>query len=85
MPRALKATSPAEPKTRRVAPVAERKRTPVRRKPAALASPEFEAGAHYEEIAHLAYLNWLGRGASEGNPEQDWFEAEQSIRAKYIA
>ncbi len=81
MPRALKATSSAEPKTRRSAPVVERKRTPVRRK----ATPEFDAGAHYEEIAHLAYLNWLGRGASIGNPEQDWLEAEQAVRAKLAA
>ena len=81
MPRALKSAAIAEPKTRTVT---ERKRTPVRRKPAVLAAPKFDSGAHYEEIAHLAYLNWINRGAEVGTPEQDWFAAEQSIREKYV-
>lgn len=85
MPRALKSASTAEPTAQQSRAPSERKRTPVRPKPAALTVPEFNAGAHYEEIAHLAYLNWLQRGAEVGNPEQDWFEAEQSIRAKYLA
>jgi hypothetical protein len=84
MPRAIATT----PKTRRSAPTTERKRTPVRRKPAALraeAAPQFDAAAHYDEIAHAAYLNWMARGGENGSPEQDWFLAEQSVRAQYAA
>ncbi len=85
MPRALKAASPLESKPRRVA--AERKRTPVSRKakPAPAPVAEFDPSAHHDEIAHAAYLKWIERGYVIGSPEQDWFEAEQSVRAKYAA
>lgn len=80
MPRAAKAVIAApkiQPKTK---PLAERKRTPVRRKPPVA----FDLSAHREEIAHTAYLNWLARDGGAGNPEEDWFLAEQSVRAKYV-
>jgi hypothetical protein len=34
---------------------------------------------HYDEIAQAAYLNWMGRGGLNASPEQDWFQAEQSV------
>ncbi len=83
MPRARTATPPAvEPKPRRSAPVAERKRTPVRRKSA---TTEFDAAAHYDEIAASAYLNFLARDGAPGSPEDDWFQAEIYVRSKYSA
>jgi hypothetical protein len=35
-----------------------------------------------EQIASLAYSLWQERGCPEGNPEEDWFKAEQEIRVK---
>lgn len=36
-----------------------------------------------EEIARLAYALWQSRGCPDGSPEQDWFAAEEKIRASY--
>lgn len=84
MPTAKTASKLAtEPKTRRSAPITERKRTPVRRKVVA-AIPEFDIAMHKDEIAEAAYLNWLARAGAAGSPEQDWFQAEQAVRAKYL-
>lgn len=81
MPRTLKATVTAKPRAEaKPRVVAERKRTPVRRK---VTAPVFDAAAHQAEIAHAAYMNWLARDADAGSPEDDWFRAEQSVRAKY--
>lgn len=63
-------------------PVVERKRTPVRRK---TLTTEFDADAHYEEIAASAYLNFLARDGAPGSPEEDWLQAEVYVRAKYAA
>jgi hypothetical protein len=83
MPRAKTAATPAvETKPRRSAPVAERKRTPVRRKTATL---EFDPAAHYDEIAAAAYLNFLARAGTAGSSEEDWFIAETTVRAKYVS
>jgi hypothetical protein len=35
-----------------------------------------------EQIAALAYALWQERGCPEGAAEQDWFEAEQQVRAR---
>ena len=35
-----------------------------------------------EEIARLAYFFWEDRGRTGGSPEDDWFRAEQEIRAR---
>jgi hypothetical protein len=35
-----------------------------------------------EQIAALAYALWQERGCQDGNPEEDWFRAEQEIQAK---
>ena len=36
----------------------------------------------YEEIASLAYSFWEARGCAGGCPEDDWFAAEQQLRAR---
>ena len=38
-----------------------------------------------EQIATMAYYLWLERGASGGGSDQDWFRAEQIVRAKATA
>lgn len=35
----------------------------------------------YEEISVLAYSLWEARGRPEGTPEEDWFKAEETLRA----
>jgi len=34
-----------------------------------------------QEIAILAYQFWQERGCPIGSPEEDWFRAEQSLKA----
>jgi Protein of unknown function (DUF2934) len=46
-------------------------------------SPEFDADARREEIAEVAYRNWLARANGPGSPEEDWLKAEVDVRAKY--
>jgi len=36
----------------------------------------------HEDIAALAYSYWEGRGSQGGSPEDDWFRAEQELRAR---
>ncbi len=36
----------------------------------------------HEEIAALAYSLWQARGCPEGTPEEDWFNAERTLKAK---
>lgn len=84
MPRTTKALSPTlEPKTRRTAPLTERKRTPVTRKQTTPMS-QFDEEAHRDEIAEAAYLNWLQRGGAPGDPADDWCLAVSTVRAKYL-
>jgi hypothetical protein len=33
-----------------------------------------------EQIARRAYEIFLARGGQQGNPEQDWFQAERELR-----
>lgn len=81
MPRVAKAVIAAPPAKTKTKPLAERKRTPVRRKvPVA-----FDPASHQAKIAHAAYLNWLARDGGAGNPEEDWFLAEQAVRTKYVS
>jgi hypothetical protein len=35
-----------------------------------------------EQIARLAYSLWQARGSVNGSPEDDWFRAEQELKAK---
>lgn len=90
MPRTKAATTPSvAPKTRRAPAMTERKRTPKAKAVTAVepevAVIEFEPSAHYDEIAQVAYLKWLGRSGAPGSPEEDWLAAELEVRAKYAA
>lgn len=35
----------------------------------------------HEEIAALAYSLWQGRGCPGGTPDEDWFKAEEALKA----
>lgn len=37
-------------------------------------------GPSHEQIARRAYEIFLARGSKQGNPEQDWFQAERELR-----
>ena len=75
MPRTQKApTESTKPKAHRGA-----RKKPVG-VPAAPPVPPFEAAAHYEEIAEVAYSKWLER---QGSKEEDWMKAEAEVRARY--
>jgi hypothetical protein len=45
--------------------------------------PEFDAEAHRQEIAQIAYRLWLERADGPGSPEEDWLKAVSEVRAKY--
>jgi len=45
--------------------------------------PEFDAEAHRQEIAQVAYGLWLERADGPGSPEEDWLKAASEVRAKY--
>jgi hypothetical protein len=34
------------------------------------------------EIARLAHSYWEARGGIDGSPEEDWFRAEQELKAR---
>ena len=36
----------------------------------------------HEEIAALAYSYWQARGCPHGTREEDWFRAEEELKAK---
>ncbi len=36
----------------------------------------------HDEIARLAHQYWTERGYRHGNPEEDWYRAEQDLRKK---
>ena len=37
---------------------------------------------YWKEIAILAYYFWQERGCPIGSPEEDWFRAEQAVKAE---
>jgi hypothetical protein len=39
----------------------------------------------YEQVQALAYLLWLQRGSPIGSPQEDWFQAENQLRAMQSA
>lgn len=39
-------------------------------------------GPSHEQVAALARKYWAERGYQEGRQEEDWFRAEQELRAK---
>jgi hypothetical protein len=46
------------------------------------AKENVEGAEHlHEQIAALAYSLWEQRGRVEGNPEEDWFRAEEELKS----
>lgn len=41
-----------------------------------------DTAAEREEIERLAHSYWEARGCPEGSAEEDWFRAEQEVRAR---
>lgn len=37
----------------------------------------------HDKVAMRAYDKWVKRGRAPGNPEKDWFEAEQELKAEF--
>ena len=86
-------SSPSKVRPRRTATTARSKHSVAAEKPVSPAEdPETEtslavsnisessAEPSRDEIARLAYLNWLDRGCQNGSAEEDWFRAEQQLR-----
>jgi hypothetical protein len=42
------------------------------------------ASPDYHDIARLAYSHWEARGRMAGSADEDWFKAEQEIRARRL-
>lgn len=61
-----------------VAPAATAQASPATAKPANAA---VNHAVESDQVARVAYFLWLERGATPGNPEQDWFRAERIIRS----
>ena len=45
--------------------------------------PITSAGPMQHEIAVEAYTRFLLRGARDGHADEDWFEAERTVRERY--
>ncbi|HLI04582.1 MAG TPA: DUF2934 domain-containing protein [Terracidiphilus sp.] len=45
-------------------------------------APIESSGPTHEQIAELARKYWAQRGYTDGHHEEDWFRAEQELRAK---
>jgi hypothetical protein len=77
-----------KPKSTRPKISAKPRRTSPRKPPVVTARPEpAEAplpvhGLDQEEVARLAYAYWLERGGQGGSAENDWYRAEQELRAR---
>jgi len=48
-------------------------------------APSTETHPTHEQIASLAYALWQQRGCPDGSSEEDWFRAEQDLKARLEA
>jgi hypothetical protein len=46
-------------------------------------TPQSETQLQNQDIANIAYALWQQRGCPEGTAEQDWLEAEQTMRVDF--
>ncbi len=72
----------AETEKKAKAPAKPRKtaaKAPAKKTNAAAAHP---VSVSHEEIRQLAHRFWAERGHPQGQPELDWFRAEQELRGK---
>ena len=68
-----KAKAPAKPKAKAKA---------TTKKVAAKPTPISNHAPSHDQIAELARKYWAERGYADGQHEEDWFRAEQALRAK---
>lgn len=61
-----------------VAPAATAQASPATANPGPAA---INHAVESDQIARVAYFLWLERGATPGDPEQDWFRAERIVRS----
>ena len=73
------ATSPKKPAT--ASKTAAKLRKPAAKKPVVLAKVTPISVPH-QQIAELAHHFWTERGGAHGHDAEDWFRAEQELRAK---
>ena len=57
--------------------------TDVSPSPETIAPSELETqGSDQSDIARLAYSLWEARGSQPGSPEEDWYTAEEQLKAR---
>jgi hypothetical protein len=69
----------AEKVTKAKAPAA--RKTAAKKTSGAVEPPQPRSVSH-DDIRQLAHRYWAERGQPHGNPEADWFRAEQELRGK---
>jgi DUF2934 family protein len=72
---------PFEPAERKPAPKKPIAKKSVLKKPVASANGASSSITH-DQVALLAHRFWIERGRKHGHHEEDWFRAEQELRAK---
>ena len=73
-----------KPKRARSRSTATPRRTAGKRTDSATPNGAPHAGVDASEIARLAHALWEARGGQGGSPEDDWFHAEQELRARCV-
>jgi len=71
-----------KPKRARTRSTAAPRRMAVRKSGTDASNGASHANVDPSEIARLAHALWEGRGGQGGSPEDDWFRAEQQLRAR---
>ena len=71
-----KAKAPAKPRKTATEKTSTAKKTKAPVKPIKMPTPS------HDQIAELARKYWADRGYTDGQHEEDWFRAEQELRAK---
>ena len=77
-------TEAEKPKRTRTRATSTPRRTAGKKAEAARSNgaPPHAATIDPSEIARLAHALWEARGGQGGSPEDDWFRAEQALRAR---
>jgi len=73
-----------KPKRARNRSTAPPRRTARKRAETAPSNGAPRAGVDSSEIASLAHALWEARGGQGGSPEDDWYRAEQQLRAPRV-
>jgi len=75
-------SAPVKKKPARSKSAAATHKTTTRTKSVTVAAPPFDASAHHDEIARVAYFLWLDRGAHHGHEHEDWLRAVEIVKAR---